>query len=96
MNDTTNRREDFRQSADSELAGVNDRRLVLPLPDALYPCAHCYEEYSWPAEDLSWCPEIQKWICINCWDCDVHGDTRGTTLADEISRQNAEVEARQK
>lgn len=77
----------------AELAAGSRReqRLVLPLPSPLYPCAHCYQEYSWPAEDLIWCPEIHKWVCVECWDHEVHGDTKGTTLAEEIERQNTQL-----
>lgn len=64
----------------------------LPIPTALYPCAHCYEEYSWPAQDLIWCPETQEWVCVECWDYEIHGDTKGTALADEIQRQNDQAQ----
>lgn len=41
MSDTTNRREDFQQSADSERVGVDDRRLVVA--DVLLRSLMAYE-----------------------------------------------------
>jgi hypothetical protein len=42
----------------------------------LYGCAGCYDEYSWPAEDLRVDGEM-VW-CENCWSdgCFITGDAR--------------------
>lgn len=45
-----------------------------PIPKALYPCALCLEDYSWPPEDLHWSEKVDAWICDNCWDEDEHGE----------------------
>lgn len=61
-----------------------------PIPDALYPCAHCAAEYSWPACDLHWSYLERAWICPQCWgtsEAALHlGDPEplGVSLADEI------------
>lgn len=62
----------------------------LPIPQALYPCARCAEEYSWPASDLGWSSVERKWICESCWDSAVDGDVV-TTLKAEIARRNNQV-----
>ena len=58
----------------------------LPIPEALYPCKNCHEDYSWPSCDLNWCEEEQGWFCECCWerewDCEV-----GISLEDEIERR---------
>lgn len=58
----------------------------LPIPRALYPCKHCAEDYSWPAEDLYWSAITKAWVCESCWDDDVHGE-RVTRIGREIQRQ---------
>ena len=63
------------------------------LPDPSYPCADCYEDYSWPASELYWSQPLQAWYCENCWQChDKHfidGELidYGTTLKDELKRR---------
>jgi hypothetical protein len=65
--------------------------MKLPIPDPLYPCAHCAEDYSWPAKDLDWCAEIQNWVCPPCWEYKAYDyDTKGPTLAEEILSQQKE------
>jgi hypothetical protein len=54
------------------------------LPEALYPCVHCKDDYSWPAEDLCWSGKLQGWVCANRWDVDEHGDP-GLTLSKAIN-----------
>ena len=38
------------------------------IPDALYPCRYCSEDYSWPAGDLFWSELDHDWVCDPCWD----------------------------
>jgi hypothetical protein len=38
-----------------------------PIPRASYPCHFCSDEYSHPADELSWSDAFQAWICDNCW-----------------------------
>ena len=59
-----------------------------PLPDPVYPCLHCYEDYSWPAEDLHWSSDEQGWVCRNCWDdTDNYGQPLGVSLAEELKQR---------
>ncbi len=58
----------------------------LPIPRALYPCKHCAESYSWPAEDLAWSDEAKAWVCETCWDDGEHG-VPVTRMDREIQRQ---------
>lgn len=66
------------------------------IPQALYPCIHCAEDYSWPATDLWWSDIDKGWVCDMCWDDrDSNWDgenliekDRDISLADEIERQN--------
>lgn len=60
----------------------------LPIPRALYPCHHCYEEYSWHADDLNWSPLLKAWVCRECWDDETHGEP-GIRLDHEIEKQKA-------
>lgn len=59
---------------------------ALPIPRALYPCNQCFEECSWPAQDLYWSEKAKMWICAQCWSDEDYGE-RGTSLAEEINRQ---------
>ena len=64
-----------------------------PIPEPCYPCAICYEDYTWPSTDLFWSEKRKEWICDLCWeeahwDIDSECPDRGTTLAQEIKRQN--------
>ena len=67
-----------------------------PIPQALYPCEYCADEYSWPADDLYWSEIDQAWVCDACWsdrDSAWTGDgyidePRNICLADDI--KNAE------
>ena len=65
-----------------------------PLPEPLYSCAYCADEYSWPAEDLFWSEALNTWICDNCWlEVDKHWITdseqveHGITLAEELKNR---------
>ncbi len=62
-----------------------------PIPNALYECAICYGERSWPATELFWSDIIEKWCCRYCWDgVDEHWliedepIEHGVSLADEL------------
>jgi hypothetical protein len=71
--------------------------MLKPLPDPLYACAYCADEYSWPPEDLFWSENTKSWVCDNCWEgVDEHWEDdrtapgyqkvveRGITLSDEL------------
>ena len=58
-----------------------------PIPEPLYPCLHCAEDYSWPAADLFWSEQEQGWVCDNCWDERDIDEDAGISLAREIERQ---------
>ena len=61
-----------------------------PIPEALYPCHNCCEDYSWPAEDLHWSEQEQAWECDMCWSgrlADTCDEPKGVCLADEIKAQ---------
>jgi hypothetical protein len=68
------------------LPDVEPEPAPLPIPEALYSCKHCREDYSWPAADLFWSDREKAWVCTECWDHEGHGQ-RGTTLQAEIMRQ---------
>ena len=56
------------------------------IPDPLYPCKFCYEEYSWPAEDLFWSEKEQAWVCDYCRGDQVHGEPfPNWSLAQELT-----------
>lgn len=59
------------------------------IPEALYPCHYCREEYSWPAEDLHWSDIDKDWVCGLCWSDRDKGfdEPKGTWLPDEIKAQ---------
>jgi hypothetical protein len=57
-----------------------------PIPRALFSCAICAEDYSWPAEDLFWNKATAEWICLECWYDNAMGD-KGISLAEEIENQ---------
>ncbi len=81
------------------VTGTSDLRLesndeTIHLPEPAYPCAICYEEYSWPADELHWSDRRQNWYCDNCWDempehwiNDGEVEPRGISLADELKRR---------
>jgi hypothetical protein len=65
-----------------------------PLPDPLYGCSQCADEYSKPATELFWSERTCSWVCDNCWSAvDEHWLTdndlidRGITLADELKKR---------
>lgn len=68
---------------------------VRPIPEPLYPCVHCAEDYSWPATDLNWSEVDEGWVCDPCWDNrdsnwngeDYIEKEKGISLAEEIKRQ---------
>lgn len=70
---------------------------VRPIPEALYPCVHCAEDYSWPATDLNWSELDKGWVCDMCWDDretnwdgeDYIEKDKGISLAEEIKRQQS-------
>ena len=70
---------------------------VRPIPEALYPCVHCSDDYSWPASDLNWSEFDKGWVCDNCWDDretnwdgeDYIEKDKGISLAEEIKRQKS-------
>jgi hypothetical protein len=49
-----------------------------PIPQALYGCYFCSEEYSRPAEELFWSKPFKAWVCDTCWrDHDEHWTSDG-------------------
>jgi hypothetical protein len=84
---------DAAMSAENE-SSIKSKIENLPIPEALYSCHDCREEYSWSAEDLFWCPKVKQWICINCHDDndDAHGKAT-ICLKDELTRRVQEVAA---
>jgi hypothetical protein len=58
-----------------------------PLPEPLYSCVICYEEYSWPAENLFWNNKKNGWMCENCFSC--VDETKGICLKDEINNRES-------
>ena len=69
-----------------------------PIPEPLYPCKYCADEYSWPATDLFWSNQDQDWICDVCWDdldfmTASSGEEKGVCLADEIKKSEAKHDA---
>jgi len=47
-----------------------------PIPRASYPCHVCYEDCSYPDDELFWSEELNDWVCDNCWrECDEHWTT---------------------
>jgi len=79
---------------DSGRLGVVLPRLVLPdllpIPKALYPCAHCRDEFSRYAEELYWFAECKCWVCEDCWEDESHGE-KGIRLDVEMQRQNTKI-----
>jgi hypothetical protein len=39
-----------------------------PIPQALYGCHFCGDEYSHPADELFWSEIAQAWVCDSCWE----------------------------
>ena len=69
-----------------------------PIPEPVYPCKYCADEYSWPATDLFWSNQDQDWICDDCWDdrdfmTASSGEEKGVCLADEIKKSEAKHDA---
>ena len=63
---------------------------ALPIPVAIYPCQNCYEEYSYPADELRWSAETSGWVCWDCWQDDAHGVAAHAVRLDaEIMRQHS-------
>ena len=75
------------------LKRMQDLQLEKPLPDPLYGCCNCYEDYSWPATDLFWSEALKNWCCDRCWDdFDAHwtGEESvefGISLAEELKQR---------
>ena len=63
-----------------------------PIPEPVYPCSHCAEEYSWPASDLNWSEIDEAWVCDLCWG-DIDVEQKGVCLADEIKKSESEHDA---
>lgn len=68
------------------------------IPKPLYPCCSCYEDYSWPAENLFWSEPLQNWCCDMCWDeYDEHWTPikrtipLGISLAEELRHRDAPI-----
>jgi hypothetical protein len=59
------------------------------IPEPLYPCKYCADEYSWHAKDLHWSEESQDWVCEECWEYSEECE-QGISLADEIKAQATE------
>jgi hypothetical protein len=73
-----------------------------PLPNPLYGCAYCAEEYSWPATELFWSERACSWVCDNCWDdadehwlADKDPVERGITLAEELKHRGLILSAQE-
>lgn len=64
------------------------------IPEALYPCFFCHEDYSWPASDLFWCEGAEDWVCEKCWEGNEIKYPLGISLADEIFKRECENEDR--
>ena len=68
-----------------------------PIPEPLYSCCHCRDDYSWPAGDLFWSELDHDWVCDNCWserdnnwDGENYIETElGVSLANEIKSRRA-------
>jgi len=39
-----------------------------PIPQVLYGCHFCGDEYSHPADELFWSEKYKAWVCDSCWD----------------------------
>ena len=63
-----------------------------PIPEPVYPCKHCSEEYSWPSTDLNWSEIDEAWICDLCWG-DIDVEQKEVCLADEIKKAEAKHDA---
>lgn len=72
------------------------------LPGPVYPCADevCSQEYSWPADDLSWIdnphmgpPGFYCWNCVDHQPIPIElADIDGITLAEELElRATADI-----
>jgi hypothetical protein len=59
------------------------------IPEPLYSCKYCADEYSWPAKDLHWSEKSQDWVCRECWSYSEECE-QGISLADEIKAQATE------
>jgi hypothetical protein len=58
--------------------------MIKPIPDPLYPCCICYEEYSRPADQLFWSEPLQDWCCDDCWEgVDEHWADEGQHFTDD-------------
>ena len=63
-----------------------------PIPKPLYPCAVCYDYYSWSEEDLYWSEREKTFVCAMCWDefnrvLDSETPEKSVCLDDEIRAQ---------
>ena len=67
----------------------NELVKIKPIPQAVYPCRYCADEYSWPAADLFWSTIDKDWVCAQCWsDRDSHegrSEDYGITLQQAIN-----------
>ena len=64
-----------------------------PIPEPVYPCKYCADEYSWPASDLNWSELDEAWVCDLCWDDRDIEEEKGVCLADEIKKVEATHDA---
>lgn len=63
-----------------------------PIPEPLFSCLLCSDEFSWPAKDLRWSHAVDGWICAECWDWEEHGErSKSIRLSDlvEVRRKPA-------
>lgn len=58
---------------------------ALPIPQALYSCYSCREDYSWPPQDLRWSAKVKDWVCDMCRD-EGHGEP-GPRLSEVLRRR---------
>jgi hypothetical protein len=79
-------------SAES-LKRIQELQPEKPLPEPLYGCYGCSEDYSWPATDLFWSEPLNDWCCDHCWsDIDAHWReeeclAQGISLAEELKQR---------
>lgn len=57
------------------------------LPKPLFPCKHCAEEWTWPADGLHWSKSERGWICPICRE--ERDLDKGRCLADVLASSAA-------
>ena len=71
----------------SNRAAAMPNATELPVPEAVYPCYICREDFSWPPQDLRWSEKVKEWICEVCWEEESHGET-GPALTEVLKAHN--------